>query len=59
MINLLDYTINQPSRYRTRNWLEINDESHGVYKTGSQIKCKTSMLKSCFCNYSDVYILVK
>ena len=59
MINLLDDTINQPSRYRARNWLEINDESHRVCKTGSQIKCKTLMLKSCFCNYSDAYILVK
>ena len=25
--NLLDDTTNQPSKFRTRNWVEINDES--------------------------------
>ena len=59
MINLLDDAINQPSGYGTRNWVEINNESHGVYKTGSQIKFKTLMLRLCFCDYSDAYILVK
>ena len=28
MINLLDNTPNQPSKFRTRNWVEIK-ESHG------------------------------
>ena len=27
IINLLDDTTNQPSKFRTRNWVEINDES--------------------------------
>ena len=27
IINLLDDTANQPSKVRTRNWVEINDES--------------------------------
>ena len=26
-IKLLDHTTNQPSKFRTRNWLEKNDES--------------------------------
>ena len=26
IINLLDDTTNQPSTFRTRNWIEINDE---------------------------------
>ena len=26
MINLLDDTTNQPSKFRTRNWAELNDE---------------------------------
>ena len=25
MINLLDDTMNQPSKFRLRNWVEIND----------------------------------
>ena len=31
----------------------------GTYKTNSQVKLKTTMLKSSLCEYSDVYILVK
>ena len=57
--NLIDDTSNQPSKFRTRNWVEINDESKGAYNVNSQIKFKTTMLKSSLCDYSDVYILVK
>ena len=31
----------------------------GIYNTNSQIKFKTSMLKSSLCHYSDAHILVK
>ena len=54
-----DNTLNQPSKFRTRNWIEINDESRGTYNVTSQIKFKTTMLKSSLCDYSDAYILVK
>ena len=37
-MNLLDNTPNQPSKFRTKNWVEINDESRGTYNTNSQIK---------------------
>ena len=57
--NLIDDTSNQPSKFRTKNWVEINDESRGAYNVGSQIKIKTTMLKSSLCDYSDAYILVK
>ena len=57
--NLIDdNTLNQPSKFRTRNWIEINDESRGVYNVNCQIKFKTTMLKSSLCDYSDAYILV-
>ena len=56
---LIDDTSNQPSKFRTRNWVEINDESRGAYNVNSQIKFKTTMLKSSSCDYSDAYILVK
>ena len=56
--NLLDNTSNQPSKFRTRNWVEINDDSKGTY-TGNSIKFKTTMLKSNLCDYADAYILVK
>ena len=57
--NLIDDTSNQPSKFGTRNWVEINDESRGAYNGNSQIKFKTTMLKSSLCDYSDAYILVK
>ena len=57
--NLIDDTSNQPFTFRTKNWVEINDESRGTYNVNSQIKFKTTMLKSSLCDYSDAYILVK
>ena len=59
IVNLIDDASNQPSRFRTRNWVEINDESRGAYNVKSQIKFKNTMLKSSLCDYSDAYILVK
>ena len=61
--NLLDNEValnasNKPSKFRTRNQVEINDESRGIY-TGNDIKFKTTMLKSNLCNYAEAYILVK
>ena len=57
--NLIDGTSNQPSKFRTRNWVEINDESRGACNVNSQIKFKTTMLKSSLCDYSHAYVLVK
>ena len=57
--NLIDDTSNQSSKYRTKNWVEINDESRGTYNVNSQIKFKTTMLKSSLCDCSDAYIFVK
>ena len=56
---MIEDTSNQPSKFRTKNWVEINDESRGTYNVNSQIKFKTTMLKSSLCDYSDAYILVK
>ena len=57
--NLLDDASNKTSKFKTKNWVEINDDSIGKYNVGSQIEFKTTMLKSNFCDYSDAYILVK
>ena len=32
IINILEDTMNQPSKFRTRSWVEINDESRGEYE---------------------------
>ena len=56
---MIDDASKQPSKFRIENWVEINDESRGKYIVNSQIKIKTTMLKSSLCDYSDAYILVK
>ena len=37
-IDLLDNTINQPSEFKTRNLLEINDESWRTYNVNLNLK---------------------
>ena len=58
IINLLDDTRNQPSKFRTRNWVEIKDESKRKHDN-SNIRFKTSIIRSNLCNYRDTCILVK
>ena len=57
--NLLDDGTNKTSKFKTKNWVEKNDESRGTYDVGCQIKFKTTMLKSSLCDYSDACIYVK
>ena len=56
---MIDDASNQPFKFRTKNWVEINDESRGTYNVNSQVKFKTTMLKSSLRDYSRPYILVK
>ena len=42
-------TPNQLSIFRTKNWIEVNDISHGTHSANSQIKFKTLMLRSNLC----------
>ena len=59
IINLLVDSSNKIFKFRTKNWVEINDESRGKYNYKKQIRYKTTMLKSSLCDYNDAYILVK
>ena len=61
--NLLDNRValnasNQPSKFRTKNWVEINHESRGGCTTSSDIKFKTTILIYLL-RITDAYILVK
>ena len=60
------------SIFRTKNYVAINDGSYGTYNAGSQTnviiekkkqkkqtKFKISGIRSCLCDFSDTYILVK
>ena len=56
--NLLESTSDNPSKFTTINWVEINDESRGNY-ANSDIRFTTTMLRSNLCDYADSYIFVK
>ena len=69
IINLLNKTDYQDSKYATKNWHVINDETNGNYGSGDidntfrgfnpiPIKFITKSLESYLCDYSDAYILV-
>ena len=60
MANLLDSEAsNQPSKFRTKKWVEMNDDLRKEYSPNNVIGLKTAMLRSSLCDYSDAYILVK
>ena len=58
IINFSDNTPIQPTRFRTNNWVEINDDARGTYNNNSLIEFKTSVLKSSLCDCSDAYVLI-
>ena len=57
MINLLVNKPNEQTKFRTKNWVEMNKHGRGRYNTNRQIKFKTAILKPSLCDYSDAYIL--
>ena len=58
--HLLNDESNKPSKFRTKKWVEINDDITGVNNSPNRlIRFKTVMLRSSLCDYSDAYILVK
>ena len=64
IVDLLDNEValsasNKPSKFRTRNQVEINNDIRGAYSPSKQIRFKTAMLRSSVCDYSDAYLLVK
>ena len=57
---MLNNAPNQPSKFRTKNWVEINYDSRGTYyNANKQINFQVTMLQSSLCDYSDAYILGK
>ena len=60
--NLLGATPNGVTRFITKKWIEVHDQSGNAedrYKPSKQITFKTSMLRSDLCDFSDAYIVVK
>ena len=50
---------NKPSKFRTRNWVEMNGNIRGAYSPNKQITIKTAMLRSSLCDYNDAYVLLR
>ena len=48
IINILDNTLSQPCKFRTKTWFVINYDSRETCNTNSQIKFKTSVRKYSF-----------
>ena len=62
IVNLLNDSDNESSKFATRKWYIINDQNNGQYGRGNEndstIKFETKVIKSNLCDYSDAYILV-
>ena len=58
IINLLNNSENEYSKFATKKWYVIDSESKGVYSHENEIKFLTSSLESSLCDYSDPYVLV-
>ena len=60
LLDKLDNTSNQPSKFRTKNWIEIDDDRRGTHNANGKIRFKTAMLKnSSLFDYTDAYIHAK
>ena len=61
IVNFLDTTSddNALSRFVTKKWIEVYDQSDGNYNVNKEIRIKTSMLRSDLCDFNDAYIVVK
>ena len=50
--NLLNDESKEPSKFKTKNWVEINDDVRGVYSSNKQSRFKTLMLRSSLRGYN-------
>ena len=58
IVNLLNDSNNENSKFATKKWYIIDSEAKGNYLPDNEIKFSTSSLESSPCDYSDAYILV-
>ena len=57
--NLLGNKSEKIPKLITKNWVEVYDQSRGMYNINKQKRFKKPILQSDFCGYSDAYIVVK
>ena len=58
IVNLLNGSGNDSSKFATKKWYITDSESNGNYSQNDEIKFLTRSIESSLCDYSDVYILV-
>ena len=58
IINLLNDSINEESKFATKKWYVIDSHTKSKHKQGDTIKFETETIKSSLCDYSDAFILV-
>ena len=58
IVNLLNGSDSENSKFATKKWHVIDSESKGNYSHENPIKFLTGSLESNLCDYSDAYILV-
>ena len=58
IVNLLNGSDNENSKFATKKWYIIDNESKGNYSHHNPIKFLTKSIESSLCDYSDAYILV-
>ena len=58
IVNLLNDSNNENSKFATKKWYVIDSEAKGNYSDENEIKFLTSSLESSLCDYLDAYVLV-
>ena len=58
IINLLNSSDNENSKFVTEKWYIIDSESKDKFSRHNPIKFLTKSIESSLCDYSDTYILV-
>ena len=58
IVNLLNGSENDNSKFATKKWYIIDSESNGSYSQNDEIKFLTRSIEPSLCDYSDAYILV-
>ena len=58
IVNLLNSSDNEGSKFATKTWYIIDSESKNNHLPDNEINFLTSSLESNLCDYSDAYILV-
>ena len=61
IVNLFDTTSDNKdlSKFVTKKWIEVSDQSENNYNANKEIRIKTPMLRSDLCDFSDAYIVIK